>query len=120
MAWVKRNLYFVIGGVVSILLLGLAGWYCYSNYDLNNQKWDSLSKQYEDLKKFASEPVHPGSGPVNNIQTAKEFRTNCLDFIRHATNYFVRIPPLPDLPKITDRDFSLALTHTIDQLRRDA
>jgi len=120
MAWVKRNLYFVIGGVVSILLLGLAGWYCYSNYDLNNQKWEALSKQYEDLKKFAADNPHPGSGPVNNIQTAKEFRTNCLDFIRHATNYFVRIAPLPDLPKVTDRDFSFALTHTIDALRHDA
>jgi len=120
MGWIKRNLYFVIGGGISVILLGLAGWYCYSKYDLNNQKWEALSKQYEDLKRFAGETPHPGSGAVNNIQAAKEFRTNCLDFIRHATNYFVRIAPLPDLPKITDRDFAFALTHTIDQLRRDA
>ena len=120
MGWIKRNLYFVIGGGISVILLGLAGWYCYSKYDLNNQKWEALSKQYEDLKRFSGDSPHPGSGAVNNIQAAKEFRTNCLDFIRHATNYFVRIAPLPDLPKITDRDFAFALTHTIDQLRRDA
>jgi hypothetical protein len=120
MDWVKRNLYFVIGGAVSIILLGLAGWYGYSKYDENNQKWEALNKQYQDLKVFSGEPVHPGSGAVNNIQTAKEFRTNCLNFVRHATNYFVRIAPIPSLPKITDRDFSFALTHSIDQLRRDA
>src|SRR5215831_17455293 len=120
MDWVKRNLFFVIGAAISLILLGLAGWYLYSKYDLNNQKWDELNKQYTDLKTFAGQTPHPGSGPVNNIQTAKEFRTNLLDFIKQATNFFVRISPIPNLPKVTDRDFSFALTHSIDQMRRDA
>src|SRR5689334_3762941 len=123
MDWVKRNLLFVIGAAISLILLGLAGWYLYSKYDLNNTKWDELNKQYTDLKTFAGQNPHPGSGPVNNIQTAKEYRTNCIDFIKQATNHFVRIPSLPTPQpnqKITDRDFSFALTHTIDQLRKDA
>jgi len=122
MDWVKRNLYFVLGGAISIILLGLAGWYLYSKYDLNNQKWDALNKDYTELRTLAGQQPQPGtvSGPVDNVKAAREFRTNCLDFIRQTTNFFVRIAPIPNLPKITDRDFSFALTHSIDQMRHDA
>src|SRR5262249_17931574 len=34
--------------------------------------------------------------------------------------YFRRIPPVPDVPKVTDHELSTALSHTVDQMRRDA
>ena len=36
MSWVKRNLYFLIGGIIALVMLGGAGWYLYSKWDLNN------------------------------------------------------------------------------------
>ena len=30
MDWIKRNLYFLVGSFVALVLMGLAGWYLYS------------------------------------------------------------------------------------------
>ena len=37
MSWIKRNLFFVIGSVVALALMGLAGWFLYTKWNLNNQ-----------------------------------------------------------------------------------
>ena len=37
MDWIKRNLYFLIGSLVALALMGLAGWYLYSKWQLNNE-----------------------------------------------------------------------------------
>src|SRR5437868_7812820 len=102
MDWVKRNLYFFIGGVISVILLGGAGWYLYSKYDLNNQKLDALNKSYEELKRLNSVPIHPGSGPVDNIAIAKEQTGELRAFVDKIRGSFQKIPPVPDLPKVTD------------------
>ena len=41
MSWIKRNLFFLVGGVVAAALLGLAGWYCYSKWQLNNENLEA-------------------------------------------------------------------------------
>src|SRR6266705_1569999 len=120
MDWIKRNLYFVIGAVVALLLLGAAGYYLYSKLDLNNQKLESLNKSYEELKRLNQQPIHPGAGAVDNIKAAKEQTAELQGFQTKVRAAFEKIPPIPDLPKITDRDFSFALTRTISTLRTDA
>jgi hypothetical protein len=120
MDWIKRNLVFVIGAVVALVLLGGAGWYFYSKLSLNNQKWESLSKAYDDLKRLNQQNPHPGSGSVDNIKAAKEQVVELRGFQNKVRGSFQKIPPIPDLPKITDRDFSFALSRTINTLRGDA
>jgi len=120
MDWIKRNLYFVIGAVVALALLGGAGWYLYSKLTLNDQKSEALNKAYEDLKNFNKQPVHPGNGPVDNIKAAKEQTVELRSFQDKVRTTFGKIPPIPHLPKITDRDFSFALSRTISTLRLDA
>jgi hypothetical protein len=120
MSWLKRNLFFAIGSLVALILMGLAGWFLYSKWSLNNEVLATLNSDYEELKKLNSANPHPGSGPVNNIQLAKEQRQQLLDFIKKTAPYFQPIPRIPDLPKVTDRDFSAALSQTIEQLRNEA
>src|SRR5207302_9924622 len=72
MSWIKRNLYFLIGTVVALALLGLAGFYLYSKWSLNNKVLEDLTQKHEDLKKLNSQNPHPGSGNINNIDTARE------------------------------------------------
>lgn len=120
MSWVKRNLYFVIGTVVAVILLGLAGFYFYSKYSLNNANVTQLNQAYEELKNLNNQKPHPGSGNVDNIKTAKEQQQQLKAWIGNARKHFQRIPPIPDVPKLTDRDFSQALSGTLAQLRRDA
>jgi hypothetical protein len=117
MSWVKRNLYFLIGGVIALVLLGGAGWYLYSKWDLNNTNLANLNQAYADLKALNDKNPNPGG---DNIKLAKDQRKELLDYIGRAQKYFQRIPPIPDLPKKTDRDFAAALNRTIDQLRRDS
>src|SRR6266481_92402 len=117
MSWVKRNLYFLIGGIVALVLLGAAGWYLYSKWELNNTNLANLNQAYADLKGLNDKNPNPGG---DNIKIAKEQRKELLDYMGRASRYFQKIPPIPDLPKKTDRDFASALNRTIDQLRRDS
>ena len=130
MDWIKRNLGFVIGAVVALVLLGGAGYYLWSKLNLNNEKWESLSKAYEQLKTLNAKTPHPGSGAVDNIKAAKDQVVELRAFqdkFKTPTNLspdvrvpFRKIRPIPDLPTIQDRDFSFALTRTISALRADA
>jgi hypothetical protein len=120
MSWIKRNLFFVIGSLVALILMGLAGWFLYTKWALNNQVLASLNSDYAELKSLNSANPHPGSDSVNNIKLAQEQREQLRQFIQKTTAYFEPIPRIPDLPKINDRDFSAALSQTIEQLRNEA
>ena len=52
MDWIKRNLYFLIGSLVALALMGLAGWYLYSKWQLNNDILGKLDEQYAELKRL--------------------------------------------------------------------
>jgi hypothetical protein len=120
MSWIKRNLFFVIGSLVALILMGLAGWFLYSKWSLNNDVLASLNSDYEELKRLNSAVPHPGSGSVNNIQMAKDQREQLLAYLKQTRSHFEPSQRIPDLPKLTDRDFSAALSQTIEQLRAEA
>lgn len=120
MSWIKRNLYFFILSIVGVVLMGLAGWFSYSKWNLNNQMLTSLNESYDKLKALNNQNPHPGAGQIDNIKTAKDQREQLREFIRKSRSYFARIAPIPDEPKLTDRDFSVSLSRTIAQLQRYA
>jgi hypothetical protein len=120
MSWIKRNLYFVIFSAVAVALLGLSGWYFYANYQRNNDMVTKLNGQYERLQQLNNEKPHPGKGPINNIETAKEQRAQLTNYLHQVRQYFKRIPPIPDMPKVEGRDFTAALHGTLDKLQRAA
>lgn len=120
MAWIKRNLYFVVGSLVALILMGLAGYFLYSGWSANNQIIGSLNEDYEKLRRLNSAPVHPGSGQVDNIKLAKEQRDQLRHYIKKPRAYFQPIAAIPTQPKLGDHDFTSALSHTLDQLQKDA
>lgn len=120
MAWIKRNLFFAIGGVVALVLMGLAGYYAYSKWALNNQINDSLNADYEELHRLNTAAIHPGNEQINNIQIAQDQQKQLKDFIKKTRAYCQTIAPIPDMPRISDPDFSTALTRTIDRMQKDA
>jgi hypothetical protein len=122
MDWIKRNLYFVIGSAVALALMGLAGYYLYSKWRLNDEILGKLDEQYNKLKHFAEQKPHPGSGKVDNIKAAKEQQQQLRAFIQKARQYFQHCPPIPvpDSGKLTSQEFSSALSRAIDQMQRDA
>jgi hypothetical protein len=121
MDWIKRNLYFVIGGAIALLLMGAAGFYLYSKWNLNGEIVKQLDEQYAELDRINKLKPHPGEpGKVDNVEIAKEQQKQLRATIAKTKPYFQRIAPIPDVPKLADADFSRALSRTIDQLQKDA
>ena len=122
MDWIKRNFYFVIGSLLALALMGLAGWYLYSKWQLNNEILGKLDEQYAKLKRLNEQNPHPGSGKIDNIKAAREQQQELRAYIQKAHQYFQPCPPIPvpESGKLTSQEFSSALSRTIDQMQRDA
>src|SRR3989442_1406951 len=105
MSWIKRNLFFLIGSVIALVLLGLAGFYLYSKWDLNNKNFDQLTQAHENLKKLNGQNPHPGSGNINNTEIARDQIKEVRTALEKTRPFFQPIGRIPDLPKINDFDF---------------
>ncbi len=120
MSWIKRNLYFLIGGVVALALLGLSGWFLYSKWQLNNEILGKLDQDYAALDELNKQVPHPGAGKVDNDKAANEQRNDLLTLNKKLRSYFQKIAPIPDMPKVTDEAFTSALSRTIADLQQAA
>ncbi len=121
MDWIKRNLYFVIGSLVALALLGGAGWYFYSALKSNTEIVDKLNEQYSKMDSLNHQNPHPGRPPhSDNVALAKQQQEQLKEVIGKARKGFQAIPSLPEGPKVAGEDFISALRHTIDQLQKTA
>ncbi|MEI6193036.1 MAG: Amuc_1100 family pilus-like protein [Verrucomicrobiota bacterium] len=120
MAWIKRNLFFVIGGVVALLLLGAAAFYDYQGWSRNTEKFDKLNEIYGTLKQLNDQKPSPGDTKINNTQTAKDQEKEIRAWIEQTGNYFKPIAPVPNSPEVTSEAYAAALRRTIDQLQHEA
>jgi hypothetical protein len=122
MAWIKRNLFFVIGGILALGLLGWAGYYNYEGWSRNQAKLKELTDIQNTLRDITTKKPSWGDPDKNidNIKTAREQERELLDWIRRAGDYFKPIAPIPDTNAVSSADFAGALRRTIDQMQRDA
>jgi hypothetical protein len=120
MGWVKRNLFFTIGGVIALLLLGAAGFYDYTSWSHNSEKFDQLNEIYGKLAELVNQKPAPGNEKVDNIKTAEDQATEVRDWINRTGDYFKPIAPIPGSAEVTSEDFAAQLRRTIDQLQREA
>ena len=120
MDWIKRNLYFVIGGVVALALMGMAGYFLWSKYQLNNAEMAKLNEDYTLLGQLNTADPHPGAGQINNIKLAQEQEQQVRALIEKVREKFAPIPPIPNAPQVNDREFSAALSRTLQDLQKDA
>ena len=122
MAWIKRNLYFLISSLVAVALLGLAGFYFYSNWKLNNDNLEKLNSAYNELKDLASARPNPGNDKVNNIDIANQQRSQLQAVIEKERTYFKPVLPIPNTTNgvATKEEFASALRRTLDELAHAA
>jgi hypothetical protein len=117
MAWIKRNLFFVVGGVLAFALLGGAGYYIWSQYSRNQAASDKLTEIYGKLSSIAQQQPGPGK---TNTETAKIQDAQLRAWINSGVNYFQTIPGIPSGTNVSSKDFGLALGRTVDQLQHAA
>jgi hypothetical protein len=122
MSWVKRNLYFLVGGVVAVALLGLAGFYIYSKWRLNNESLSELNAAYEQLDQLAASKPNPGNDTINNIEIAGVQEKAVRAIIDAERKFFQAIQPIPTPAgkTITKEEFASALRRTLDDLEHNA
>lgn len=117
MAWVKRNLYFVISCVVAVALLGAAGWYCYSEWQGNATSWDQLNQAHTQLKTLGEKPVTPTK---ENIDAAHDQTKQAQELAKGLRKHLTPIDSIPNTNNVDDRVLAFAVRDTIRDLTASA
>lgn len=122
MAWIKRNLFFVLGGLVALGLMVGGGFFLFQKISDEGSVTEQIAKQYAELKRLYEQNPHPGVPPIDNIKAAKEQEASLRAYINKIHPLFERIPPIPDSApnKVRDADFAAELRNTVTQLHRSA
>ena len=50
MTWIKRNLFFLVGTLVALALIGAGGWYFYKQYKAEGDLTNQIEDQYTPTK----------------------------------------------------------------------
>lgn len=114
MPWIKRNLFFVAGGLVALVLMGFAGFFFFSNWKKDKAISDELNQQISELNRLYNADPYPDT---NNISAAKQDERRVREFSKNAHKLFVPIPPYQ---KTDDRGFNNLLLNTIYELQTGA
>jgi hypothetical protein len=119
MGWIKRNLFFVIGGVLALGLLGVAGFFIYSGWSRNAEKSHQLNEIYDQLKQISVAPQQPGNSRIDNTKIAREQEQQMRGWIQKSAGYFQPIPRIPQ-GDVTSKTYATALGDTIYALQQEA
>ena len=119
MAWIKRNLFFAIGGFIALLLLGAAGYYGFKSWRDNSAKMAELQEAYTDLQGDLNKSPSPTD---ENIAAAKDQEAQLRKWIGDAREHFKPVPPIPNPPdgNVTTEQFAGSLRKTIQDLQLEA
>jgi hypothetical protein len=117
MPWIKRNLYWVVGGVVALGLLGGAFYYLYSSLQAEKQIDEQLNAKQALKDQLQNANPHPGTGEVDNVAEAKKDEARVKEFLTQMKHSFVPI----SAPAVSDTyEFKLLLDSTQAELERKA
>jgi hypothetical protein len=122
MAWIKRNLFFTIGGVIALLLLGAAGYYGYKSWSHNRDEMQAVTDAYAQLAQDYNSTPSPGNDQINNIEASQEQTKELENWIEEAKQHFKAVTPIPDpsVGALTDQAFAGTLRKTIQDMQQDA
>lgn len=112
MLWIKRNFVLVIGIVVSLAMLGGAGYYLYDNSEENFTRDDELEKLKAELQQLEGQ-VFPSEA---NITIVKSNTTQVLAFMQAGERVFGSDP----VRVASESQIKVGLANLVDALRRDA
>lgn len=119
MGWIKRNLFFTVGGVIALALLAAAVYYNYKSWRHNRDSLEKLSEAYSQLRQDYDQTPNPSE---TNIVTARLQEQQLQAWIAQAHTHFVPIPPIPNPPNgvVTTEGFAGGLRTTIHKLQVEA
>jgi hypothetical protein len=116
MGWIKRNLFFTIGGVIALALLGASCYYNFKSWRHNSDSWDALKGAYDSLRNDYDAKPTPSE---TNIITAGLQEKQLRNWIGQAHTHFAPVPPIPNPPDgvVTTTALSESLRRTIHDMQ---
>ena len=128
MDWIKRNLFFVIGGVVALALLGGAGYYGFNRYQTYAAAKEKFNGKYDELKRLNDLKPSPGNDKVNNTENARVQEAEVRATFGKLGKFFQPIPAVVNMTSnaasgaitVSGEDYAAALRQVIDQLQKEA
>ena len=120
MAWIKRNLFFVIGSVVALGLLAAAGIYIYQGLDRNTRADLKLGEIVGNLKNLAQQKPSPGNEKINNSAIAKAQEQQLKAWKKSVGIYFQPISPIPTENPVQSETYAAELRRTVDLMQHQA
>jgi len=116
MAWIKRNLFFAISGLIALVLIGAGGWYLFNKMGANKSTQAQLEEAYSTLDGLSQKQVGDPKVAEQQIQQLR-------DIAQKFRGQFKSVPSIPyttNVAMITSAQFATTLQITIDQLQRAA
>src|SRR5271165_6466863 len=101
MAWIKRNLFFLIGSLVALALMAGGGFFLYQQITAEGAVAGQIAQQYTELKRLYSQNPHPGVPPIDNIKTAHDEEIQLRDYTQKIRTDFQHIPAIPDTNRVS-------------------
>jgi hypothetical protein len=120
MDWIKRNLLFVAGSAVALLLMGLAGYYLYAGMGKNNAALEKLNAEYAELVRLNKQNPHPGNDKIDNTRAARDQSGRVREFIQGTAKVFAPIAPIPDSTNVSNAMLAEGMRRTVDQMDKGA
>ena len=111
MAWIKRNLIFVISAAVGVALMGVAIFFLINSMGENQDSSDKIAQAVSELKTLQSKTPSPTE---ENIVAAKDEKEKMKAFINDFRKSFA---PFPPPPHTDDKEFQAYLRGTILELQ---
>jgi hypothetical protein len=119
MAWIKRNLFFVGGGLLALVLLAGAGFYDFQSLGRNSAAKQKLSEIYGQLNELNK---HKPSPSDENTTAAREQEGQLRKWLAQTKNYFkpIELIPAPTGGEVKSDQFANALRRTIHDLQQES
>jgi hypothetical protein len=114
MLWIKRNLFFVVGAGVALILMGVGVFFLLGNMQKNAEIEEELSQRVAELKRLRSADPFPST---ENIALAEADERRMRDFLDNARKTF---SPVPAQTNLTDEAFKNLLLRSISDLQKQA
>jgi hypothetical protein len=114
MAWIKRNLIFVIAVAVGLGLTGYCGYLLYDSLNQNNSVTDEYNNTRDQLKSMEDKNPYPSK---ENIQAANADKERVQKFL---TDFRKSFSPFPKAPVEDQKGFKSYLEETLLRFRNEA
>ncbi len=117
MAWIKRNLYFFIGSLVALGLMGYGGFFLYQQINAEQKVTAEIKELYDNYVQLSKEP---SSSKSDNGGLARQQTEIARGLSGKLLGHFVSPPPIPAMARIDKRDFIRELPATVAGLVEEA